>query len=311
MDFRQIIYFMSVYDAGSFTKASQNEHVAQPALSMQIARLEKDLNVALFDRHANGVTPTLAGRRFYDICHHIVQTVSSAKAEMAAFANSVSGKLTIGLPPSACRTVVGQCLPQFADTYPNVEIIIHEAFSGTLNQWVLDGTVDFAFASRPQNDAGLAYRLMHSEPLVLASNAPEFGDMLQPVDLLSVRSLKLITPLPHHEISRAVLRHLKVLGIRVERVMYLDGYTATIEMLRNSNWSTVTALSVVFREIEANTINVHPLLGSGLTYDLCLVHGLNTTLSPAAEGFVNLMQQAFLAYTDRYRKVLNNRPGLP
>jgi DNA-binding transcriptional LysR family regulator len=131
--------------------------------------------------------------------------------------------------------------------------------------------------------------------------------MLAPIHLRNVRSLKLITPLPHHEISRAVLHHLKASGIAIERVMYLDGYAATIEMLRNSDWSTITALSVVFREIEVNSVNVHPLLKSDLTYSLCLVHALRTTLSPAAERFVDLMQQAFTAYTDSYRKILNKR----
>ena len=247
MDLRQMTYFMRVYDAGSFNRASRQVHVAQPALSVQIAHLEEELKVTLFERHANGVLPTLAGRRFYEICQRITGDISAAKAEMAAFSDSVSGKLTVGLPPSACRTVLGEFLPQYAERYPNVEIVIHEAFSGRLTQWVLDGTVDFAIASRPEKDDGLSYRLIHSEPLVLAGNSPEFGGMLAPVDLRSIRSLKLIAPLPAHEVSRSALKHLEDIGIRIERIMYLDGYAATIEMLRKSDWSTVTAWSVVYK----------------------------------------------------------------
>jgi acyl-CoA synthetase (AMP-forming)/AMP-acid ligase II len=124
MDFRQIAYFLRVYDAGSFNKASRQAHVAQPALSVQIARLEEELNVSLFERHANGVVPTLAGRRFYAICQRIVQDMTAAKAEMAAFSDTVSGRFTVGLPPSACRTVLGEFLPEFAQRYPNVEIVV-------------------------------------------------------------------------------------------------------------------------------------------------------------------------------------------
>jgi DNA-binding transcriptional LysR family regulator len=309
MDLRQITYFMRVYDAGSFNKASRQAHVAQPALSVQIARLEEELNVVLFERHANGVVPTIAGRRFYEICQRIVSDMSAAKAEMAAFSKSVSGRLRVGLPPSACRTVLGQFLPRFADDHPNVEIVIHEAFSGTLTQWVLDGTVDFAIASRPQNEEGLSYRLIHSEPVVLASNSPEFGGMLSPVDLRSVRSLKLIAPLPQHEVSRSVLQHLKDIGIRIDRIMYLDGYASTIEMLRNSDWATLTAWSVVYSELENESINVHPLVGTDLTYHLCLVHLPGTTLSPAAQKFVDMMQQAFIDYTARYTRATASFPG--
>lgn len=309
MDLRQMTYFMRVYDAGSFNKASRLVHVAQPALSVQVARLEEELKVTLFERHANGVVPTLAGRRFYDICQRIANDLSAAKAEMAAFSNSVSGKLTVGLPPSACRTVLGEFLPQFAEKYPNVEIVIHEAFSGTLKQWVLDGTVDFAIASRPQNDEGLSYQLIHSEPAVLSGNSAEFGPMLAPVDLRNVRSLKLISPLPTHEIGRSALQHLKEIGTRIERIMYLDGYAATIAMLRSSDWSTVTAWSVVYSELENESINIHPLIGTDLSYHLCLVHSPGKPLSPAAEAFVDMMRRAFIDYTARYSRIAASYAG--
>ena len=305
MDLRQMTYFMRVYDAGSFNKASRQVHVAQPALSVHIAHLEEELNVTLFERHANGVLPTLAGRRFYDICQRITNDISAAKTEMAAFSDSVSGKLTVGLPPSACRTVLGEFLPQFAALNPNVEIVIHEAFSGRLTQWVLDGTVDFAIASRPEKDDGLIYRLMHSEPLVLASNAPEFGPMFAPVDLRNIGSLKLIAPLPTHEVSRSALKHLEDIGIRIERIMYLDGYAATIEMLKKSDWSTVTAWSVVYSELENGSIKIHPLVGTDLSYHLFLVQPPGTSLSPAGRLFVDMMQRAFIDYTARYSGVIN------
>ena len=224
---------------------------------------------------------------------------------MAAFSDSVSGKLTVGLPPSACRTVLGEFLPQFAALYPNVEIVIHEAFSGRLTQWVLDGTVDFAIASRPEKDDGLIYRLMHSEPLVLASNAPEFGPMFAPVDLRNIGSLKLIAPLPTHEVSRSALKHLEDIGIRIERIMYLDGYAATIEMLKKSDWSTVTAWSVVYSELENGSIKIHPLVGTDLSYHLFLVQPPGTSLSPAGRLFVDMMQRAFIDYTARYSGVIN------
>jgi DNA-binding transcriptional LysR family regulator len=205
--------------------------------------------------------------------------------------------------------VLGEFLPEFAQKYPNVEIIVHEAFSGTLKQWVLDGTVDFAIASRPQNEEGLSYELMHSEPVVLASNAPEFGPMLAPVDLRSVRSLKLVTPLPEHEISRSTLQHLKDIGIRIQQVMYLDGYTATLAMLRNSDWATLTAWSVVYSEHENESINIHPLVGTDLSYHLYLVHSPGTALQPAASAFIAMMKRAFIDYTARYSRIATAYAG--
>ncbi len=300
MDFRQILYFFSVYNAGSFTRASQNEHVAQPALSTQIARLEKELNVVLFERHAHGVVPTVAGKRFYELAQRIIDDMSTAQAEMARFSASVAGRLRVGLPPSACRAVVGEFLPTYAERYPSVELVLHESFSGTLTQWVADGTVDFAVASKIEDPKGLEFKLLHTEPVVLASNAPEFGPMLAPVDLRRVRALKLVVPLPNHELSRAATRHLRECGVRIERVMHVDGYAATIEMLRNSDWAAVTALSVVYADFMSDEISIHPLVGSSLSYDLCLVRAPHVPLSPAGYAFIHLMQDSFKRYRQRY-----------
>src|SRR5262249_24979330 len=107
MDLRQIIYFLSIYDAGNLTKASQKEHVAQPALSVQLRRLEDELGVSLFERHSQGVIPTVAGKRFYELCQSIVSDVSRARSEMLAFATELSGRMTVGLPSALNRSVLG------------------------------------------------------------------------------------------------------------------------------------------------------------------------------------------------------------
>ena len=80
------------------------------------------------------------------------------------------------------------------------------------------------------------------------------------------------------KIQPAVSRYLDI-GIRIERIMYLDGYAATIEMLRKSDWSTVTAWSVVYSELENGSIKIHPLVGTDLSYHLCLVQSRGASLS--------------------------------
>jgi DNA-binding transcriptional LysR family regulator len=308
MDFRQIIYFLSIYDAGSLTKASRKEHVAQPALSMQLRRLEEKLGVSLFERRRHGVVPTVAGKRFYELCRSIVDDISQIKAEMSAFSKELSGRLNVGLPPALNRSVLGIFLPKFVDAYPNVEVTVREAFSGTLADWVHNGTVDFAIASRPQDAAGLSLRMLHSEPLVLASNNPEFGPMLQPVDLRTIKAIKLVVPLPHHAISRQVTDYLHQIEAPIERLMYVDGYVATIEMIRKSrDWSTITALSVLFPEIEDDTVPIHPIAGTPMTFHLHLMHKSRDPLSPVGCEFVRMLETAFVEFTARYTALLEKR----
>ena len=59
MDFRQISYFVALYEEGSVTRAAQRLNVVQPAVSMQIAKLERDLNQKLFERLSKAMVPTV------------------------------------------------------------------------------------------------------------------------------------------------------------------------------------------------------------------------------------------------------------
>jgi hypothetical protein len=65
MHYRHLCYFVRIVEAGSFSQAARTIHVAQPALSLQIAELEASLGVPLLQRSARGVT-TAAGQKFYD-----------------------------------------------------------------------------------------------------------------------------------------------------------------------------------------------------------------------------------------------------
>ena len=66
LEIRQIRYFVAIYEAGSVTKASMRQLVAQSALSQQLAQLEEELGVLLFTRSPQGVSPTAFGQVFYD-----------------------------------------------------------------------------------------------------------------------------------------------------------------------------------------------------------------------------------------------------
>ena len=65
VDLKEIRCFVAAYEEGSFTKAAEREHCTQPGLSVSIQRLESMVSHKLFDRHAGGVTPTVAGRHLY------------------------------------------------------------------------------------------------------------------------------------------------------------------------------------------------------------------------------------------------------
>ena len=97
MKLRQLRYFVTIVDAGSFSRAAQVAHVAQPALSQQIADLEEQLGVTLLQRSARGVNATAAGQRLYVEASAILRRVERLPDVVRGHGEEVEGCVSIGM----------------------------------------------------------------------------------------------------------------------------------------------------------------------------------------------------------------------
>ncbi|WP_398473735.1 LysR family transcriptional regulator, partial [Tardiphaga sp.] len=196
MDFKQINYFMWVFEEGSFSKAAARANVVQSALSMQIRRIEDEFGVLLFNRLARGVEPTEAGRKFYERCIPIARNFAQAQEELSGASElaSISGSVRVGLPGSFNRGVLRNVLLPFMERYPDVRLTISEAYTGTLVDWVREGQVDFALGVRPSEEGGLIQKLLYRDRVVLMSGMPLNGPPFQPCDLGKMDNIKLVLP---------------------------------------------------------------------------------------------------------------------
>jgi len=97
MDLRQISYFVALFEEGSVTRAARRVNVVQPALSMQIAKLERELEQKLFERLPKTMAPTAAGRTLYRLAQPILRDLAQARAHMKQLCSTISGRVTIGV----------------------------------------------------------------------------------------------------------------------------------------------------------------------------------------------------------------------
>src|SRR5690349_920152 len=141
---RQIQAIIAVCEEGSFTRAAEREHATQSGISQHVAAVEKVLGVRLFERTTTGVTPTAAGLRYYRRCVDAVGLLETASEDIRALSGRVSGRLRIGLMPTFTRAALAPTLQHFVPAYPDVQLHIVEAYSGTLTDQVLSDQLDFA-----------------------------------------------------------------------------------------------------------------------------------------------------------------------
>ena len=169
MDLRQIEYFVALYDERSITKAASRLNVVQPALSMQISRLERTFKTRLFERTSRGVVPTDLGRTFYGLCQKILSDVYEAQRYLRDASGKVTGDLTVGLMPSVANSVLPAVLAEYKSSYPDVTLRIVEAYSGSLLDQLNSGKLDLAIVNNSSNLGRIAIMPLFRDYLVLVT----------------------------------------------------------------------------------------------------------------------------------------------
>ncbi len=168
MEFRQLLYAIRIYHAKNFSRAAEQLLIAQPSLSQQLAKLEKQLGVTLFHRTTNSVEPTYAGEIFVHKGQQILDLVEQLKNEMNDISLLRKGKLVVGTLPITGSHILPRVLPIFKERYPDIEISLVEETSSHLEQLTSAGVVDFSLLSLPIMEETLIYRPYITETILLA-----------------------------------------------------------------------------------------------------------------------------------------------
>lgn len=148
MRITQLEYFESVARNLSFTKASEECHVAQPAVSQQIRALEKELGFALLNRTTKGVTLTEAGARVPKRNTPILESLDRSARKARAISLGSAGSLAVGIANSGQTAVLG-AIEQFSARYPEIHIELKRAHSLNQYQQLSQGLFDVAITASP------------------------------------------------------------------------------------------------------------------------------------------------------------------
>jgi len=149
MEVHQLRYFCAVAHHGTFTRASEAEHVAQPSLSQQILKLEAELGARLFDRLPRSAKLTVFGRAFLPKAERILRELEEARSELRDMSGKEKGDLVVGFIPTIAAYLLPKLLNEFTARHPLIGIKIVEDITPTLLQRLHEGTLDFAVAALP------------------------------------------------------------------------------------------------------------------------------------------------------------------
>jgi DNA-binding transcriptional LysR family regulator len=169
MELRQLEYFIAVASEMNFSRAAQQVHVVQSALSTSVSKLEKELGVELFDRSRQQIKITPAGELFREHARRVIHTARLAKDSMSDYRGALSGTIDLGSLVSYGALDVPKALGEFHRTYPFVRIRLRQSGTGSMAYLsaIADGSMDLAFVSAPDRfPARIEMRMLSEEPML-------------------------------------------------------------------------------------------------------------------------------------------------
>jgi LysR family nitrogen assimilation transcriptional regulator len=290
LDLRQIQYFVCLYEERSVTRAARRLNVVQPALSMQINRLEKRLGTDLFERTARGMIPTSAGETMYRIYLPILLDLRHADQQMMELSGKVLGKFSVGIIPSITNSVLADVLHQFGAKYPDVEIRIDEAYSGTLIDWVVAGDLDFAVVNRTRRKDDVTMHPLIDEELVLVERGTARGS-LAPIPFARLKQLDLVLPSRRHGIRNIVDHAAEEIGIQITPRIEVDALAPTLKLVSESGLTTVLPTIVARRSTAELPVQTRRIVEPALKRQLVYVFRSQRPLSRIFVAFIDILSE--------------------
>ncbi|WP_405831172.1 LysR family transcriptional regulator [Streptomyces sp. NBC_00105] len=202
MDIRQLRYFVTVAEEANFTRAAARLHLAQPGLSAQVRRLEKELGHPLLDRSGRSVTLTEVGEAVLPYARAALAAVEAVRQTADEFTGLLRGHVTLGHVSGAAAAAdafdLAAVLAGFHEDHPRVEIALTEDTSERMLAALHRGELDVAVIGLADEEAppGISVQLLVDEPLV-AAVAPDDPALTSPdrasIPLTELRDRPLIS----------------------------------------------------------------------------------------------------------------------
>ena len=204
MDFKELKYFVHIYEKKSFSAAAQTAYVTQQALSKAIKRIEEDLGVTLFSRSKGGVEPTSAGITLYKKAVELIREFENLSNLLFDEDQLAQGTIKIGMHKGIDVLYYNNILHEFGKRYPKISIDVITMTDTESDRAVDKELVDFAVSCLPvESDKFIFHKIFEDELIALVNK----NDLLAKKEIITFAELankKILIPDKKHKIYGVV-----------------------------------------------------------------------------------------------------------
>lgn len=258
VNLRQFSYFVRIVELRNMTHAAESLHVAQPALSQQIALLENDLGVQLLVRGPRGVEPTAEGELLYRQAQTILRQVDSIYTMLSRQADQIAGSVSVAMASSTAHMLALPLIREVRRRYPAIELEIVDIPSADLTLMLQQGRVDISLSPDQEDVSSLSTRpLVVEELLVLAHPAAQLPEGR--LSITDLTRLPLILPRPPNKLRMRI--DYAFMNARLQYRLLAQASTSAILIpaIREEIAATILPYSAAYKDIHAGSIKAYRL----------------------------------------------------
>ncbi|MDB5557166.1 MAG: hypothetical protein JWQ36_100 [Enterovirga sp.] len=308
METRRLGYFMRIVECGSISRAAAHLKVAQPALSQQLAILEREMQAQLLTRSAKGVAPTEAGLALYRHGRILLRRLDHAHAEVLALAGASGVPVSVGLPLSTASLLAMPLLQAVRARHAGIRLRLYEDLSANLATMIRDDRLDLAVLFENEETADLRMETLWIEELFLI--VPGHSPLPDPVRLEDLSSFAMVIPSPKNG-SRLVL---EAALTRLQRQPHIVAELNSIQTLTaavaNGIGYTVLPWTAVHDDVLTGALRVLTVEDGDMIRHVSLCRARNAPATPAMEAVAGILRELSLAQALEGRSRGMTRPNV-
>lgn len=289
MEIRQLSYFLGIVEHKNLSKAAQALHIAQPALSLQLKKLEEEVGVVLIDRSTRYFQMTEAGILFATRARQIIELTEKASQEVREMADSGMGTIRIGTIGSEMEVMLPEIMAKFRRVYPKATFRCLEGSTSEVMNHLEIGLIDIGIVRSPIDVTFFNAKALKPSPMVAARKEKSFD-----AKELTWSDLKNEDLIVHNRFHESIVRSCRLAG-------FIPNIIASVEDTRSLMLMTATGMGTAivqedWLKIAPTPLTSCPIDCEALITQTVIVWQKDKYMSKVAHHFIEFMQKQLSAY---------------
>lgn len=239
MDFRQLRYFVALYEEGHVGRAAERLALSQPALSQQIRQLERSLDVALFQRIGKRLVPTVAAHTLYNHAVPLLEGLERAHEALRGFRGQAARSLAIGVLQTVNASLVPYLVERLHAAQPHLQVRIYELSGVEIERRLLAGQLDIGIGFLPPRQPALHGVELYPDELQLVIPADHPLREFKKVSLAQAAELPMLLLGEEFRARQIWQEQLAAIGRRPRVQAELNHMSGILDSLPHSRFATV------------------------------------------------------------------------